>query len=209
MELRHGLLGVLSVLGVAPACQAEECSGSFDTPPVPDPSSSVPVVLDGEWIGAGVLELRFSAALSSIESPDPARFAILGWSAEFSEYQDCDPVTAYVSLMVGYYYGASVAEVWIAPEDDSILRMRLSTVAARCSIPTGSVGSGVMLVYTDGAQAGPALLDSDGAPLASIGPAWALDRMSSCGSGYCFTFFNYGANGHLPALDSLAPIPCP
>jgi len=212
MELRPGLLGVLSVLGVAPACQAEECSGSFDGPPAPDPSASVPVVLDGEWIGAGVLELRFSAALSTVESPDPNRFAIVGWSAELAAYRDCDPVTSYRVIGVGYY-GTRVAEVWIAPEDDSILRLRLTNVAARCSIPTnptGAVASGVMLVYTDGAQAGPALLDGDGDPLSSIGPGWALDRLGSCSSDYCYTSFNrYGAAGHLSALDSLAPIPCP
>jgi hypothetical protein len=210
-------LGAVTALGLGTAaCNDDPCEDlSFEPPPEPTPSPSTPSMIAGEWIGGGVLELRFSQPLSSVGDLDPDRFAIIGWDATTYSGDACFLSTLYRELGVSYYYyysaGSSVAAAWIGPEDDTLLRLRLSNAGVTCRINTNSVGSGIMLAYTDATHAdlGTKLLDADGDPIGDIGVAWAIQRMEGClGNDYCGSV-NNAVNGHLPAISSLIPIPCP
>ncbi|PRQ06349.1 hypothetical protein [Enhygromyxa salina] len=216
-----GFVGLFAALGLG-GCEARDsCEGlrTFDSPPEPTASDTAPpTVLDGDWIGAGVLELQFSKPLSVGAAPDPTRFALLGWGAQVQSYgSSCYVQTRYSALAVGYYR-SSVADVWVAPEDPSLLRLRMSNTAAACRTVADIVAEGVLLVYAD-AQfegAGPKLLDAEGDAVPDLGPQWAIPRWESCidddgyyGGYYCGYALNQTAVGHLPALNVLAPIPCP
>jgi hypothetical protein len=208
-------LGAVAALGLGTACNDDPCEDlSFELPPEPEPSSSTPSLIAGEWIGSGVLELRFSRPLTSVGDLDPRRFAIIGWDATAYSGDACVLRTSYREIGASYYYysaGSSVAAAWIGPEDPTQLRLRLSSAGATCRISTDSVGSGVMLAYTDATHnaAGPKLLDQDGDPIRDLGPVWAISRLDTCiGSEYCGSVYNF-ATGHLPMTSSLVPIPCP
>lgn len=209
--------GPISALGLATACADNSCEGRvLAPPPEPEPSASEPpTLIAGEWIGAGVLELSFSRPLSSVGDLDPARFAIVEFLAtvdnpDFSD--ECYLFTDYRDLNGYYFYsGPSVAAAWIGPEDDTRLRLRLANTSAQCRTAIASVGSGILIAYTDSADdaAGTPLLDGDGDPVPDIGPAWAIDRLDNCWGNYYCASVNYFTGGHLPLLDSLVPIPCP
>lgn len=212
------LIGFVGLLG----CENKDaCEGlrTFDPPPEPEPSSSAPpIVIGGEWIGAGVLELSFSKPLQDGAAPDPARFAVLGWAAQVQSYdayagpEVCYVRTQYSALGQGYYGAAAITDVWVAPEDPTVLRMRLSTTSAACRTVPDTLGEGVMLVYTNGDQAGNLLLDADGEPVPDLGPAWAITALEGCSSSYynyCSYALNQTSTGHLPSVTSLADIPCP
>jgi hypothetical protein len=179
----------------------------------------VPTVIAGEWIGPGILELQFSEGLRSLGPPDPARFAILTWMATFyaNNTRSWEPEcyandTRYGPLYgAGYYSRPRVDEVWIAPEDDAILRLRLSTPLLRCS-PGGwePLAEGVMLVYSKGEAGGTPLLDQSGAPIPSQGPDWAVLRLDEClSAGRSSCVSSELVWGYLPLLGSFAAIPCP
>lgn len=212
------LLGL--VAGLAGCENPDVCEGlrTFDPPPEPDPSSSAPpTVIAGEWIGAGVLELSFSQPLTPGAAPDPARFAVLSWAAQVQPYNAyagpdvCYVRTQYSALGLGYYSTATITDVWVAPEDATLLRLRLSNTAATCRSVPDTFGNGVMLVYTNG-EGGNLLLDADGDPVPDLGPAWAVQQLDSCSTssyGYCGYSLNQLSTGHLPSVNSLADIPCP
>jgi hypothetical protein len=206
------LLGLISALGVGTGCN-NPCEQSFDPPPEPDPSASEPPqVIAGEWIGPGVLELEFSKPLAASGQLDPNRFAIVGWYVDGdSFYGQCEPATRYRELMVGYY-GTAISDAWIGPEDDTLLRLRLSNSGAQCQIfGSNPVASGVMLAYTNvtNEPAGAQLLDENGNPVPDIGPAWAIMQLDSCfGDTYCGYVSSY-QGGQLSQLDTLVQIPCP
>ena len=225
------LVGVAAALGLGGCTDTDPCDGlrTFDEPAKPSSSSS-PIVLSGEWIGSGVLELQFSEPLSTTTAPDPARFALINWSAEvgesynyyYSSNASCRSSTRYTSFGGGgysYYYqsGASILDVWIAPEDPSVLRLRTVSGAPSCRSNTDIVADGLMLVYVDGADAaGPQLLEESGDPVKDLGPAWAIQGFEDCIAGssnyyysYCGFRLSSYATGHLPSINTLAPIPCP
>jgi hypothetical protein len=217
-----GLIGI--VAGLTGCENADACEGlrTFDPPPEPDPSSSAPpTVIAGEWIGAGVLELSFSKPLMPSAAPDPARFAVLGWAAQVQPYNAyAGPDVCYVrtrySVIGGqysYYYSSAttVTDVWVAPEDPTLLRLRMSSTAAACRSVPDTLGDGVMLVYSNG-EGGNLLLDADGDPVPDLGPAWAIQAFDGCSStyySYCSYALNQTYTGHLPSVNSLADIPCP
>jgi hypothetical protein len=214
------LLGVVSVLGLAAlGCSEDACEGLvFEPPPVPNPGADAPpTVLAGEWIAGGVLELQFSKPLTSNGDLDPQRFALVSYDALTSDYGDsetCILRTRYRSLGTSYIYDYSIAPaiaaVWIAPEDPTRLRLRLSSLAAQCTTRSGSIANGLLLTYTNAPSPNPStlLLDGEGVPVPDIGPAWAITTLDACfDASYCS--FNDNASGHLPALNSLAEIPCP
>lgn len=210
------LLGVVSALGIVTGCEIEnQCDDKriFDSPPEVDPNASEPMVLAGEWIAAGILELRFTQPVSSSGDLDPNRFAIITWTAQVDAYgggTECLLETNYRQLGAGYYQ-VSVAEAWIGPEDDSIVRLRMTNTGGSCPTRSGAVESGLMLVYTSGADGGPALLDADGELIPDLGPAWAVDEIEPClgGNYYYCSYLGARATGHLPEIQSLASIPCP
>lgn len=208
------------VAGLAGCENDDACEGlrTFDPPPEPDPSPSAPpVVIGGEWIGADVLELSFSKPLAQGAAPDPARFVLLSWAAQVQPYAAyagpdvCYVRTRYSVLGQGYYSSIGVTDVWIAPEDSTQLRLRLSSTAAACRTVPDTLGEGVMLVYTNG-EGGNLLLDADGDPVPDLGPAWAIQQLDGCVSSnysyYC-GYLNQTSTGHLPSVTSLAMIPCP
>jgi hypothetical protein len=213
--------GFAGLVGLAGCENPDACVGlrTFDPPPEPSPSSTaLPTVIAGEWIGAGVLEVTFSKPLLSSAAPDPARFAVLGWAAQVQPYDAyAGPEVCYVRTRYseiggsGYYYSynsASVVDVWVAPEDPTLLRLRLSNVAAACRTIPDTLADGVMLVYTNG-EGGTLLLDEAGDPVPDLGPAWAIQQSDACvGSYYCGSL-NQTSTGHLPSVTSLAMIPCP
>ncbi|KIG12532.1 hypothetical protein DB30_01294 [Enhygromyxa salina] len=221
-----GFLGVAAALGLGGCENGDACEGlrTFDAPPAPTTSDTAPpIVLEGEWIGAGVLELQFSKPLAAGNAPDPDRFAVIGWSAQvqsYSGYQGPDTCyvrTRYAGIGQGYYQVNSVADVWIAPEDPSLLRVRMSSTAASCRAATDIVADGVLLVYTDGPTdpVTERLLDAEGDPVPDLGPQWAVQQWEICtannnyGYNYCRYSLSTSVTGHLPALSVLAPIPCP
>jgi hypothetical protein len=207
-------VGTLAALGLGSACSNPCAEPPFVPPPTPDPSASVsPQVMRGEWIAPGLLELQFSAPLGASGPLDPNRFAILSWDAAAQpDYAEpggtCYRATRYRPLRTSYYYRVAVADVWIAPEDDTLLRVRLNSSTAQCLLTTVSVGSGIMLAYTNTPDpaAGGLLLDENGNAVFDLGPEWAienLDQCLGCDNNYYF------ADEHLPLFDSLAQIPCP
>jgi hypothetical protein len=217
------LIGLMA--GLAGCENADACEGlrTFDPPPEPEPGASAPpTVIAGEWIGAGVLELTFSKPLTLGAPPDPARFSVLGWAAQVQPYDAyAGPDVCYVRTrysVIGqsysYYYGggaAAVTDVWVAPEDPAVLRLRMSSTAATCRTVPDTLGEGVMLVYTNG-EGGNLLLDADGDPVPDLGPAWAIQQLEGCSSSpyyYCGYSLNQTQTGHLPSVNSLAEIPCP
>jgi hypothetical protein len=215
-------LGVIGVAAGLAGCEnADVCEGlrTFDPPPEPDPSSSAPpAVIGGEWIGAGVLELSFSKPLMPSAAPDPARFAVLGWATEVQPYygyagpEGCQMRTSYTVIGGGSYYfvATTVADLWVAPEDPTLLRLRMSSTAATCRSVPDTLGDGVMLVYSNG-EGGNLLLDADGDPVPDLGPAWAIQAFDGCSSGYynCTYALNQYQTGHLSSVNSFAAIPCP
>jgi hypothetical protein len=215
-----GLIGFVAILGLGGCENSDVCEGlrSFDPPPEPDPSPSAPpLVIGGEWIGAGVLELSFSKPLTQGSAPDPSRFAVLGWAAQVQPYdaysgpEVCYVRTRYVTIGgQGYYYSsASVVDVWVAPEDPTLLRLRMSSVAATCSTIPDTVAEGVMLVYTNG-EGGNLLLDEEGDPVPDLGPTWAIQQLDGCSGAYYYCgALNQTMGDHLPSVNSLAMIPCP
>jgi len=223
-------IGVLTTLGAAACTNDDVCEGrrSFEPPPAPEPSPTAPPeVLAGEWIGSGVLELSFSKPLMSSAAPDPSRFALMSWSALASSYYGysgsdaCRQQTQYSQFggpSYYYYYqqNAGVADVWIAPEDASILRLRISSAGTTCPTPNGLIEAGLMLVYTNGDDPSverPRLLDENGDPVPALGPSWAVSAWDNCAlqpySYSCGFALNAVYQGHLPLTDTLAPIPCP
>jgi hypothetical protein len=211
-------LGVVSALGVGSACNDVCERQGFEPPPEPDPSpSAAPEVIAGEWIGPGVLELSFSRPLSSLGDLDPNRFAIVGWNAVANEYGtdgECYLQTRYRELSGGsyyyYYQPSGIAAVWIGPEDDTLLRLRLVTSSPQCRSSGDSIATGIMLVYTndDDPILGEGLRNENGDVVPDLGPAWAISRLDSCvNTNYCTIY--YYATGHLPQVSSLAQIPCP
>jgi hypothetical protein len=207
-------LGLISALGVGSGCNDPCDDVGFDPPPEPDPSEGdPPEVIAGEWIGPGVLELRFSRPLGASGQLDTNRFAILSWSAGTGSYysEECDPTTNYRALTVGYYSQSGLSDVWIGPEDDRLLRLRVTNSGAQCQSFGTVLGSGVMLAYTNVADesAGPGLLDENGNPVPDIGPAWAIMRLDSCFDDYYCGYVGNFTYGHLPQLDTLVQIPCP
>lgn len=211
------------VAGLAGCENDDACEGlrTFDPPPEPDPSPSAPpTVIGGEWIGAGVLELSFSKPLTHSAAPDPARFAVLGWAAQVQPYgayagpDVCYVRTRYSAIgqSYSYYYGAAtITDVWVAPEDPTVLRLRMSSTSATCRTVPDTLGDGVMLVYTTG-EGGNLLLDADGEPVPDLGPAWAIQAFDGCSNspyGNCSYYLNQTSTGHLPSVTSLAEIPCP
>jgi hypothetical protein len=216
------LLGVVSALGVTAGCSDPCESLVLETPPEPSPSAEdPPTVIAGEWLTAGVLELHFSKAIASFGDLDPARFEVVAWAIGGNEVSgSCNAATRYRWLFGGgyYYYGAAPrpSQVWIAPENPTILRVRLANSGATCPNPafnsSAAIESGVMLVYTGPATAdGPELLDEDGVAVPAFGSDWLLDRLAACVDGtYGYYFCPLGdLGGHLPGLASLVPIPCP
>jgi hypothetical protein len=209
--------GLIASAGLAGCENADVCEGlrSFDPPPEPDPSPSAPpTVVGGEWIGAGVLELSFSKPLIEGSAPDPARFAVISWAAQVQPYDSyagpeiCYVRTTYSAIGQGYYYqSTTVADVWVAPEDPTLLRLRMSSTAAACPAVPDTLGDGVMLVYTNG-DGGNLLLDQDGEPVPDLGPAWAIQQLEGCTGAYYYCSLNQTSTGHLPGLTSLAMIPC-
>ncbi|HVI01099.1 MAG TPA: hypothetical protein VM869_20415 [Enhygromyxa sp.] len=208
-------LGVVSTFGLGSACYTP-CSLPFDPLPVPDAdASAAPQVLAGEWIGPGVLELSFSKPLRADGDIDPNRFTLITWDAEwFGGSDECYPGTNYSELRPGAYYyypPAGISAVWIGPEDDMRLRLRLSSSAMQCRSSSDAVASGLILVYTnaDDPGLGVGLRDENGVALPDLGPAWAITALDECiGNNYCWYFYE-STSGHLPEFDSLAPIPCP
>jgi hypothetical protein len=167
-----------------------------------------------------VLELSFSKPLIQNAAPDPARFAVLGWAAQVQSYDGyAGPAVCYVRTrysVIGqgsYYYSSStVTDVWVAPEDPKLLRLRMSTTAATCRTIPDTLADGVMLIYTNG-EGGNLLLDADGDPVPDLGPAWAIQAFDGCSGvsnyyNYCNYAFNMTTTGHLPSVTSLAMIPC-
>jgi hypothetical protein len=212
-----GLVGLVATVGLAGCENPDACEGlrTFDPPPEPEPSSSAPpTVIAGEWIGAGVLELTFSKPLTPGAAPDPGRFAVLAWAAQVQPYaayagpEVCYVRTQYSSIGQGYYSSASVTDVWVAPEDSTLLRLRLSNVSATCRTVPDTLGEGVMLVYNNG-DGGNLLLDQDGDPVPDLGPAWAIQQTDGCVNYYYCGSLNQTSTGHLPSVTSLAMIPCP
>jgi hypothetical protein len=217
LGLGLGGLGTLGIWG----CQSDACEGlrELDLPPEPEASATAPPqVLDGEWIGAGILELQFSKPLSPGTAPDPARFAVVGWAVQASDYSSgCSITTRYSGIGVGYYGFSPVADVWVAPEDPTLLRLRMSNLGADCRTINDAFGEGVTLVYADGGSAGEPLRDANGDLVPDIGPAWAIGPWEGCigsGGGYyyyapCGYSLNSSTTGQLPGFSRLAQIPCP
>lgn len=206
-------------MGLSGCAEDDPCEGlrTFDPPPEPDPSPTAPpTVIGGEWIGAGVLELSFSKPLQVGNTPDPARFAVLSWAAQVRSYDAyagsdvCYVRTRYSPLGLGYYGSSTVTDVWVAPEDPTLLRLRMSNVSATCRTVADTLGDGVMLAYTNGDDYGNLLLDAEGDPVPDLGPAWAIPASDSCSQYYYYCYgLNNTATGHLPAIAELADIPCP
>lgn len=221
-----GVVGVVSALGlglgVGGCTEEDACEGlrELEVPPEPEASATAPpLVLGGEWIGAGILELQFSKPLAVGSAPDPARFAVLGWAVQaYTDYNDaCSITTRYAGLGVGYYGFSPVTDAWVAPEDSSLLRLRMSNLGADCRTINDALGEGVTLVYADGGNAGEPLRDADGEVVPDIGPAWALGPWEGCigggGNYYYYSPCGYSlsstATGQLPGFSRLAQIPCP
>jgi hypothetical protein len=180
----------------------------FVAPPAPDPDAGAsPTLLSGEWISAGVLELRFSKALAP-GALDPRRFSLMSWRVDADNDGDvCTLDTDYSTLGRSYYQNA-LADVWIGPGDGDLLLVRMSNTAAAC--PAAGVASGLMLAYTNGDTGGGKLLDANGDALGDIGPAWAVLELDEClenDASYC-VLRSFGRT-LLTHLASLAPIPCP
>jgi hypothetical protein len=162
-----------------------------------------------------VLELSSSRPLSSSGDLDPARFALVNWDANTFDYsaRQCYLDTDYRPLLDSnsYYGEASIAAVWIGPEDDTRLRLRMSSMLVQCRSWWNSLASGLLLVYTDAddPRVGTKLLDGSGEPVPDLGPAWAIEVLESCFEGaFCERYYGHDW-GHLPQLATLAPIPCP
>lgn len=218
------LVGVGAALGCTDPDEDDACvDQTYDPPPEPVPNTLTPTVSSGRWLSATTLELQFSAPLTSQGDVDAARFGLLGFSviAYDQGYDTCYLRTRYTWLgtTANYYYGSSgsmgVDAAWIAPEDDTLLRLQLPIVD-RCPPAAGNgevLGSGVLLVYASGSPSEGALLDDQGDPLADIGVDWAVGQVETClenaGEYYNFCAYNNAASGQLPGLLSLLEIPCP
>lgn len=193
----------------------DPCADAYELDPPPEPDGDgPPTVVDGRWLEPGVLELRFSEALDPGVPPDPARFAVVSWAARSEPHVKvgvsiCYVETSYDELSrqpdpSGYEPGPhSLTEVVVDGQDPTLLRVTLAEPGASCPTIPNSIAEGVILAYAAGGFGEELLLAADGSPVPNLGPAWAIENLEQESP--------VGAtiDGHLNALDALAPIPCP
>lgn len=217
-------LATLPLLG----CNEDpDCSAELEAVELPGElpdNGGNPTLMEGRWLSDTVLELQFSApleGLSPIDPVDPARFRVMTWSVTTtsSSYyygnDDCTLYTRYAPIR-------QIAELWQAPEDAAVLRLRMSNPVT-CATPDDPL-SGLALFYTnDPLSTGNASIrDQEGNQLPDIGPGWALTAMVDCAANYSQPpssgYYYYGPycsglsntfNGAFPTLTSLLRIPCP
>jgi hypothetical protein len=212
------LLGCPEERDCSPQLEGVELPGEL-----PDNGSN-PTLLETRWLSDSVLELQFSEpleALSPLAPIDPARFRVINWSVSN------DPGNYYYNaacvLYTSYSPVRQIAELWQAPEDAAVLRLRMSNPVA-CATPDDP-NTGLALFYTnDSLVTGNASIrDVDGNQLPDIGPSWALNSMVDCAvnysqppsSGYYYYYGPYCAGlsdtvtGTFPVLTSMLQIPCP
>lgn len=219
-------LAALPLLG----CNEEpDCSdelASIELPGELPDNGSNPTLLEARWLSSDVLELQFSEPLEALDPLDPiapARFRVMGWNINTQSYyysDDCSIYTAYYPIRQGNNYPA---ELWQAPEDAAVLRLRMNAPVT-CATPDDPL-TGLLLFYTnDPLTTGNASVrDVEGNQLPDIGPSWALSSMVSCAANYAQGgmqgyYYYYGPycsgltntfSGSFPVLPSILAIPCP
>lgn len=214
--------GVGAQLGCAPEQGSNPCVGQTYDPP-PELELVGTAVSGGRWLSSTTLELQFTAPISSEGlDPDPARFGVIGFSVTASApYDSCYVQTRYgwLGATASYYTynpvsSTGVEAVWIPPEDNTVLRLRIAT-PEECPLPPNvnldePIGSGVLLGYAgSNTQAGNRLLDEQGDPLGDIGEEWVDDIEACIEADYGACAGDFVNSGQLPRLTNLLPIPCP
>jgi hypothetical protein len=229
---RLALVGALVPLAGCPDPEPPDCSGEIaaaELPDPPTPSADFPTLVETRWLSADTLELQFSEPLATPSEPlAPHRFRVMGWNLTTNIYtyyggsnDDCTLYTQYFPMRQG---GNFPADLWQAPEDASVLRLRMNAPVT-CTTQSGR-RSGLALFYTNDPfanQVAPAFEDLDGNMVADIGPSWAITALGDCSESYANGgsqgyYYYYGPNcsqlvrnatGSFPLLDELAEIPCP
>ncbi len=233
----------LAPLTGCPTDDTPDCSAELDAVELPDAlpdNGGNPTLLDARWLSTTVLELQFSEPLEALTPLDPvptARFRVMGWNLSTDTYNpygynygngnnDCTIYTRYYP--VRQTNTAVVVELWQAPEDAAVVRLRMGSPIS-CTTPDDP-HSGLSLFYTNdtldfGANGGldmTSLRDVEGNPLPDIGPAWALTAMVGCASSYAtpptgtgYYYYQYcnglrsTVTGSFPVMTSMVQIPCP
>ncbi len=217
-----GLAGLALVSGCNEPETCDDEIAATERPTWPEPPDPVgpPAVTSARWLDDEVLELQFSEALEALSGGqaaiNPLRFRVLATSLRADAYYDCSLSTSYYVPRQGYSAIYPI-QLWQAPEDAAILRLRMNQ-----SITCGAgPGDGLMLVYTNNPVAdvsASVVRDVDGDPLPDLGPMWAISGLDDCFMNYSSSYYYYSgfcgalsrfASGVFPSLDSLADIPCP
>lgn len=229
---RLALVGALVPLTGCPDPEGPDCSGELAAVELPDPlepSDDFPSLVEARWLTSDTLELQFSEPLATPGAKlAPHRFRVMGWNLTTTLYSyyggsndDCTIYTRYFPMRQG---GNFPSDLWQAPEDAAVLRLRMNAPVA-CTTQNGT-RTGLALFYTNDPFAGedaPALEDLEGNMLADIGPSWAITAMTDCAPSYAqggsqgyYYYYGpscYGLNrnvaGTFPLLPEMLEIPCP
>lgn len=227
---RLALVAALVPLSACPDPDLD-CSSEVAGVELPGPPAQIgdsPVIVEARWLASDTLELQFSEPLASPSEPlAPHRFRVMGWNVDTDLYgygpdtRDCALYTQYFPIRQG---GNFPADLWQAPEDPAILRLRMNAPVT-CTPPNGG-RTGLALFYTNDPfpdQVAPAFEDLDGNLVADIGPLWAISAMDDCALAYAnggsqgyYYYYSpscYGlsrnATGGFAQLDEMLEIPCP
>ncbi|MFV8752165.1 hypothetical protein ACNOYE_16580 [Nannocystaceae bacterium ST9] len=227
-------LAALPLLGCEP--DEPDCRDELDAVELPGElpdNGGNPTLLEARWLATDVLELQFSEPLEALSPVDPistTRFKVMGWNVSTTVYggygnDDCTIYTRYYPIR--QTTGATVSDLWQAPEDAAVLRLRMSAPVS-CATPDDPL-TGLALFYVNdpldlggGVTSSASVRDTAGNQLPDIGPAWAITTMRDCAvyylssPGYYYYYYNQGCNGlrstvtgSFPVLSSMLSIPCP
>lgn len=233
---RLALVGALVPLTACASPEEPDCQEAIDAVELPGPppdNGESPTLIEARWLADDTLELQFSEPLATPTEPlAPYRFRVMGWNITTDTYygyysyggenDDCTIYTRYYPMRQG---GNFPTDLWQAPEDPAILRLRMNGPVA-CGLPNASRRTGLALFHTNDPFEGldaPAFEDLDGNLLPDIGPSWAITAMAGCAGSYAQGgsqgyYSYYGPNcygltrtvtGSFPMLSSLLEIPCP
>lgn len=212
--VRQTLASTSVVLGACKPCD--------EPPPPPDPTTAtVPVLVEGRFTGAAVVELVFSVPLAPTDGVDPAKFRLSVARGDTDDDRTaCFARTDYCDLSVGlseygcgtcggygaYDYGHDecpprIAVESIALHDEDPTRLVLSLGAPirplLClQVDYAGDDAGIMLHYS--ARDIPTITSATGTKLADIAPAWVLeDRIDAY------------EDAMFPSRDAFVAIRCP
>lgn len=194
------------------------CKPCDEPPPPPDPTSATaPILLEGRFTEAGVVELVFSEPLAPTDGVDPKKFRLSAARSTTDEYRSgCFTSTDYCDLSIGLSDYACNSCGSYTSDADCPPPIEVESLALRADEPTRLVlglsapirpllclqidyagdEGGILVHYS--ARDIPTVTSQSGTKLADIAPRWALEPEREAYEDALF-----------PSRDAFVAIRCP